>query len=239
MSSSQQALVAAYAQSGPTDPYFSSVKLLCHFDGSNGQTTTVDSSSNARALTAVGAIALSTAQSKFGGSSSVSASSGSDKLWYAVDSADWHFSSGQFTVEAWVYFSSSPSSVQGVVSQWGSAGNLGWFFGHVSGALAFYYSTTGSDNPNVGASWTPTLNTWYHIAADRDASNVLRVYLDGAVHASSTVSATFFNSTSQLEVSGSIAWAGIEGFVDEIRVTKGVARYVGAFTPPTAAFPNS
>lgn len=218
-------------------PSRSNVKLLCHFDGTNGQTTTVDSSINGRAISANGGVTLSTAQSKFGGSSSTSSASGSMR-WTCADSADWNFGNGQFTVEGWVYFTAAPTSVHSLVSQWPAA-SLGWFFGHVSGALAFYYSTTGADNPSVGAAWTPTLNTWYHIAVDRDASNVLRVYLNGAVHASATVSATFFDSTGQLDIGGSIAWFGIAGYVDDIRVVKGEAVYAGAFTPPTKALPDN
>lgn len=218
-------------------PTAANVKLLCHFDGTDGQTTTVDSSLTARTLTAVGGEALSTAQSKFGGSSSVSAASGS-KYWSAADSEDWNFGNGQFTLEGWIYFSSAPGSVHSLVSQWPGSGNLGFFFGHVSGSLAFYYSTTGSDNPSVGASWTPSLNTWYHIAVDRDASNVLRVYLNGAVHASATVSSTFYNSTGNLTVGGDVIWFGPAGNVDDVRVVKAEAVYGGAFTAPTAALPN-
>lgn len=243
MSAIQQMLFAAGA-SGPTDPNFSSVVLLCHFDGSNAQTTTVDSSPIARTMTSQASAALFTAQSKFGASSMGTGGASSTTPtagFQAADSADWAFGSGQFTIEAWVYFSAAPGgSVLSVMQQWGNSGSLGWFFGMVAGSLAFYYSTTGSDNPNVGAALTPTLNTWHHIAVDRDASNVLRVYLNGTVHASATVSATLFNAPTVMNVGGySATFAGINGYIDEARITNGVARYGGAFTPPTAAFPNS
>ncbi len=237
MSAIQQALFMGGPAAAANDPYFSSVKLLCHFDGANGQTTTVDSSGAAHAITSYASTSLSTAQAKFGTSSSPS--SGTSR-WYTADSADWAFGSGQFTIDAFVYFSNAPgSNTCGVVTQWISNGNLGFFFGVVGGALNFYYSTNGSDNPNVGAAWTPALNTWYHIAVDRDASNVLRVYLNGAVWASATVSAALYDSSSILDIAGNSATTGISGYVDEVRITKGVARYAGAFTPPTAAFPNS
>jgi hypothetical protein len=110
----------------------------------------------------------------------------------------------------------------------------------VSGSLAFYYSTTGSDNPNVGASYTPSLNTWIHLAADRDASNVLRVYANGVVVASATVSSAFF-TTGQVPTIGNDGngFRPFPGHLDEARITKGVTRYGGAFTPPTTAFPNT
>lgn len=216
-------------------PTFSNVKLLCHFDGTNGQTTTTDSSSSARVMSRV-ASALSTTQAKFGASSATSAAVVTG--WTTPDTSDWALGSGQFTMEAWVYFTSAPgSNVQGVIEQW-AASQQSFYFGMVLGSLALYYSTNGADNPNVGAAWTPTLNTWYHIAVDRDASNVLRVYLDGAVHASATVTATFFDSTAVLSIAGGSSFGGIVGYVDEVRVVKGEAVYGGAFTPPTAAFPG-
>jgi hypothetical protein len=57
------------APAGPTDPYFSNVSLLLHGDGANGSTTIVDSSPSPKTVTAVGNAQISTAQSKFGGSS--------------------------------------------------------------------------------------------------------------------------------------------------------------------------
>jgi hypothetical protein len=54
------------------------------------------------------------------------------------------------------------------------------------------------------------------------------------------VAATFFDSTRTLSIGndGNLT-RGFIGQIDEVRITKGVARYAGAFTPPTAAFPNS
>jgi hypothetical protein len=221
-------------------PAAGNVKLLCHFDGTNGQTTTVDSSTYARTLSrASGNPTLSSTQSKFGGTSSVS-STATNVRWQAPNSTDFDFGSGQFTIEGWVYFTSAPTSVHALTAHWHGTGDLAFFFGHVSGSLAFYYSTTGSDNPSVGAAWTPALNTWYHIAADRDASNVLRVYLNGVVHASATVSATLHvpNPLYTLDIAGSDTWGGIAGYVDDIRIVKGEAVYGGAFTPPSAALPD-
>lgn len=53
----------------PTDPDFASVALLLHMDGANGSASFTDSSGNAHAVTANGGAQISTAQSKFGGSS--------------------------------------------------------------------------------------------------------------------------------------------------------------------------
>jgi uncharacterized phage protein (TIGR02218 family) len=209
--------------------------LLCHFDGTNGQTTTVDAAGNV-ALTMTGC-ALSTTSPKFGTASLDMASGVSTSNVSAPDASYWYFGAGQFTVEAWVKFTTAPGvGIQSVVAQFGGASNLGWFFGVISGNLAFYYSTTGADNPNVGAAWTPTLNTWHHLAVDRDASNVLRVYVDGVVLASATVSATFFNSTRPLLIGNDENLnRKLTGLIDELRI-ENTANYGGAFTPPTGPF---
>lgn len=226
---------------GVSDPYFSSVVLLCHLDGSNGQTTTSDSSSFAHTMSMTGSTKLDTAQKKFGATSlNMKDASGVGNV-ESADSTDWSFSNGQFTVEAWIYCTSAPSNTITIIAHRGSSPQREWHLGFFSSTtFGFRYSTTGSDDLGVQAAWTPTLNTWYHVAADRDSSNVLRVYIDGSIHASATVSSTFSNSTEKLQIGNCIsAFGPFLGYIDEVRITKGVARYGGAFTPPTAAFPDS
>ena len=227
--------------SGPSDPYFSDVVLLCHFDGANGSTSFTDTSSLHHTLTPASNTKVTTTSPKFGtGCGDFSFNTAQYINTPTGAAADFHFGSGQFTVEGWGYFTSAPGSgIFGVLTQFGGSTNLGWFLGMVSGSLAFYYSTTGTDNPNVGAAYTPALNTWIHLAADRDASNVLRVYAAGVVKASATVSSTIFASTQACMIGNDQGLArAFPGHLDDVRITKGIARYGGAFTPPTAAFPD-
>ena len=226
---------------GGTDPSYSSVTLLLHGDGTNGGTVFTDNGPLGHVPTQINGVATSTAQFKFGTASLDFSTSAIRELIIDNPQTGYNFGSGQFTVECFARWTSAPgANLWGLVTQFGGSSNLGWFLGMVSGSLAFYYSTTGTDNPNVGAAFTPTLNQWYHIAADRDASNVLRVYKDGVVHASATVSSTFFASTINCIVGNDNNGTRQHvGYIDEVRVTKGVARYGGAFTAPTAAFPNS
>jgi len=222
-----------------TDPNFASVVLLLHFDGANGARTFPDNSLAAHSVTSTGGSAwqLTTAQQKFGVSSLQCGTTGWTS---AADSADWAFGAGQFTVECWIRPTSAISGVRGIVTQFGGSTDYGWFFGFNGNTLNFFYSTTGTDNPAVTGAYTPTQNVWTHIAADRNASNVLRVYAGGVVLASSTVSATFFDSTRTLRIGDDENLTRqFAGQIDEMRITKGVARYGGAFTPPTAPFPDA
>lgn len=242
MSSIQQALIS-YGSSAAIDPYWSNVVLLCHMDGTNGQTTTTDSSSAAHAMTINGTGAqLSTAQFKFGTASYDSnAGSGTSNV-STPDSADWDFGSGQFTVEGWIRNVSAPANTRVIVGQ-NANNNTSWFLGYVSGNLVLRYSPTGTNAGIVtmaGGAWSPSNDVWIHVAADRDASNVVRVYADGVVVGSATNAAAFYNSTATLQIgNGLSAFTRWTGYIDEMRITKGVARYGGAFTPPTTAFPNS
>jgi len=225
------------------DPYYSSVKLLVHFDGTNGQTTATDNSGTPKTITAQGTGQISTAVKKYGTASAVSEFSTANG-WTLADHADWDFASGFFTVEAYVYFTTLPggSDTQAIVAQWESSGQQSWFMGFVNGNFGLWYSTDGTNSANVSAAWTPTINTQYHVCVERDSGTVFRVYINGVVHATATPSSvTFKNSTGKLQIGGgnSAGPAGIIGYIDEVRVTKSVARYGGAFLPPTAPYLNA
>jgi hypothetical protein len=213
------------------------VVLLVHCDGANGSTTFTDVSPSAHTVTATG-VTVSTTTPKFGtGSANISASAG-NRL-NVSGPADFNLGAGQFTIEAQGWFSSAPGGVQAVASQFGGSSNLGWFFGFTTGSTAFglTYSTTGTNTAAVSGVFSPTLNTWYHLAVDRDASNVVRVYVDGAVIASATVAATIFASTQICEIGNdNNNTRGFPGLLDEIRINVGTAYYAGAFTPPTGPF---
>ena len=90
-----------FAAAGNTDPYFSSVVLLAHFDGTNGATTTTDSSSYARTITLNSGAALSTTSPKFGTASLLT--DGADDYGSCAASTDFSFGTGtDFTVEFWL-----------------------------------------------------------------------------------------------------------------------------------------
>jgi hypothetical protein len=109
--------------------------------------------------------------------------------------------------------------------------------------LRFAYSTTGANTTAVQGSWTPSTGTWYHLAASR-VGNTLYLFANGVLVTSASVSGvTIFNPNATLRV-GTINSAGVEangfnGWIDELRITKGVGRYSATFTVPTAAFPRS
>ena len=231
------ALINPFWYGAAGDPNFANVVLLCHFDGANGSTTFTDNSLAAHTLTATGTISLTTAQQKFGTASLQAGTASSAAT--SADSADWDFGAGQFTVEAWVRPTSAISGVRGIVAQYG-ASSLAWFLGFNGAQFGLFVSANGTTVTQIVASYTPTLNAWLHVAADRDAGGVVRVYAAGAALAAITFASAIFNSTNSLYIGidGNLN-RNFVGQIDEVRITKGVARYGGAFTPPAAPFPDA
>jgi hypothetical protein len=232
-----------------TDPDFASVLLLMGFNGTDGSTAITDESPSARTVTVAGNAQIDTAQSKFGGSSLLLDGTG-DYL-TVPDSADWNFA-GQFTLEAFFRLSSSaPNNTEYIVmSHRGSSAQLAWLLSVTSSAstpgITVHISTNGSTeahNVFTASGGMFSTDTWHHIAADRDGSGKLRIYLDGVMKSSKlSATGTPFDLSNPVGIGAS--GTGLRpffGHLDEVRITAGTARYAsdGGFTVPTAAFPRT
>jgi hypothetical protein len=226
--------VAAGIKSGPeTDPFFAQTVLLCHADGSNGAISFSDSSSYHRSVFRGGAAVCSTAQVKFGTTSAAFAVATSDYL-YAATAPEFEFGTGDYTVEC--YFYANAVALACLIGHRNDLTGDGWEM-FLSAAGEVYVQGTGSFA--ISAASTYTANAWHHLAICR-ASGTTRVFLDGNIVASGTVS---IGSSIALPIYiGRRDDTGLpryfDGFIDDIRVTA-AARYTAAFTPRTSAFPNS
>lgn len=220
------------------DPYFSNVVLLSGFEGADGSKAAfADESSYARTITPFNGSELDTAQFKFGSSSFLC--TGSDPHARCSDSDDFHFGSGDFTVETFVRFSSL-GSFNPIGGQYGS-GQISWWMQYVNTGtkgLEFGWSANGSAVSTLKGNCTLSTGQWYHFATDRSGSTQ-RIYVDGSMLVSGTNSATLFNSNLNLLI-GKVNVANLSGWIDEMRITKGVARYASdsGFTVPTSAYPR-
>ena len=223
--------VARYA-GGTSFSANSPVKLLSHFDGAAGAKSALDESYQGHVFSFLGNAQIDDAQSRFGVSSA--RFDGSGDYLTVPDSADWSFGSGEFTVEGWVEFD-SPASNGILMAHYLNSGNQrSWTFGLQAGVLRFNYSTNGISNGSLGAPWSPVPGVWYHLAADRDADNVIRIYVDGTILASQDVgAASLFNSNQPLTIGRVFSTTAhyLDGWIDDIRITKGAAQFGGPFTP--------
>lgn len=221
---------------------FAMVKLLCGFDGVNNATAMVDESSVARALTAVGNAKLDTGFSVYG-SASLRLDGVGDYV-TSPASSDFDFDTS-YTIEAIVRFAAVSDGC--IVSRWSATANdARWALFYTAGLLIWRVRNINSSNVDVAVAWTPVANTIYKIAVDKDASNVVRLYINGVMVASTTdYYGTRITGTAPLLMIGAVAgFMGsfdFNGWVEELRITKGLARYASnaGYAPATAAFPRT
>jgi hypothetical protein len=194
-------------------------------------------------LETVGNAQISNTTAKWG-STSIKFDGTGDYL-QAPDSELIEFGSGDFTIETWVRFAALPSSgaYYTLVSKWDNSTQKSylWYVYNASGTyqLYFTYTTNGSTNINPVATITPSINTWYHYAVSRSGAN-LRMFIDGTQVGSTynIATDTIFGGTYPLQVGASTGANTLNGYMQDVRVTKGYARYTANFTAPTAAFPT-
>lgn len=215
----------------PGDAFFADVELLLHLNGADGSSSFVDSSSLARTVTRTsGTSGISTAQSKFGGASlrldgstRISAGSGFDF-------------SGQFTIELWFWYDTNGLDFETLFGLDGGGSGAHFYCVKRSGGGVLVQLGSGSVTATTGF----VQAAWNCLAITRDASGLVNIFCNGVLNGSS------FNSSYSPASSRVISFGGepsiannLLGYIDEVRVTTGVARYSGNYTPETAEFPNS
>lgn len=209
-------------------------KLLLHCDGSNGFTTFTDSSSAAHAITASGNAQVSTAQSVFGGGSV--AFDGAGDLLSSANSVDWNLGptgGNDFTIDFRLRFASLTAATQ-LICALDAADTNGWTLHWNQSPPQLVLNDNGISGSTV--SWSPSTNTWYHLAVVRGGTTIT-VYIDGTSIGTFT-DINLNNDSNSLQIGGNITGTPkyLNGFMDEIRISKGIARWTTNFTPPTGPY---
>ena len=222
------------------DPNFASVALLLHMNGSNGSTTFTDSSGNNLTVTPAGNTQISTAQSRFGGASAYFDGVG-DSL--SISDPIVMIGAGDFTVEMFVRPDATQTGVEHILWNQGQ----GYSDPLISARLRLRFDRTvilevqwTGDVPTRITSATAVSSTAFtHIAVVRSAG-VFRLYVNGTQEGSTTTSNGAFKTNEPVRIGGGVGGADFyTGFIDEVRISKGIARYTANFTPPDAPFPDS
>lgn len=213
--------------------------LLLHADGSDGSATFTDSSAANRTVNANGNVQVDTAQSKFGGGSALF--DGASGYLSIADNADFEFGSGNFTIDMWVRSTSVSNSY--ALMRKGPASGYGSFLIYQSSSRSspssrwLFYATTADGAWNVCDSVDMggvVLDTWTHLAVVR-SGNTFTTYKDGVAQGTCTSAASLWDNSNTLTVGESGGVSFFAGYIDELRVSKGVARWTSNFTPPTAS----
>lgn len=218
-------------------------KLLLHADGTDGSTTFTDSSLSPKAVTANGDAHVEVDQSKFGGASAYFDGTG-DYL-SALDSDDFEFD-GDFTIDTWVKSERTSGSIWNIIATKGLLGVDPWTWSlrqlprfdlnQTNWSFVLYDSGIGYDlQYSIGG--VPD-NEWHHLAITRQ-SNTLRLFADGVLLDTQTYGSgqTLGGNTAQLEIGRDSQQSLLmNGYIDEFRISKGIARWTTNFTPPTAPY---
>jgi hypothetical protein len=226
------------------DPNFDKVSLLMHMDGPNNSTNFIDSSFRNHSFTVTGDAKLTTSLSKFGGSSATFDGSG-DYISIGDNSA-FGMGTSDYTVEAWIYckFTNStttaPYRLWSIVPTTNNRSEL--FFGDFSSPyLHKLCFRSYSDVIIFTLTKDNFYNIWRHVALVR-YNGAISVYVDGVAATRgasyvSTVASHDLGTLSSLRIgNGHTGTDVFYGNIDELRITKGLARYTSNFTAPTSVF---
>ena len=193
-----------------------------------------------------GQVSVSTTAPKFGtGSIYFGSTAQVNKLVGSFNTDTGNFGTNDFTVEYW--FKSVAGRNVGDYVVWmtttgsytltgaNAAGN--WAIVG-SGALLYWQSQYASDSTLSTSSTAILDNNWHHIAFVR-YNGVLSIYFDGVSQASIAHTLNYARPIASTKLamggpttSGSAAYGTVNAYIDDLRITRGYARYTAAFTPP-------
>jgi len=188
-------------------------------------------------LETVGNAQISTSVKKYG-TGSIAFDGTDDRLVSATNPA-FAFGTGDFTVEAWIN-TNVLTGERGFIQTSATVGGLQTSY--TNGVIAVVAAGAGSytininiAGTNIGGSVAVTTGTWYHVAFTRSSGSV-RLFINGTLAGGPTTITA--NLDGQNVCIGGYYSTGYlwNGYVDDLRITKGFARYTSSFTPPTAAF---
>jgi len=220
------------------DNNYNSNSLLLHCDGANTSTVFTDNSPSPKTVTPHGDIQIRTAQSKFGGASAYFDGTGD---YLNVDgSTSFAFGTGDFTIECWI--NTADRTINQQLFDFNALGGVNGAYPSISYDNfnhSFKYSLNGGERC-VGTTQVAN-NTWYHVAVCR-LSGSTKLYINGNNEGSAYSDSTSLLIGANAPYIGMLCYnssAFINGYLDDIRITKGVARYTTNFSVPVAAFPNN
>jgi len=213
------------------DPLFQDVSLLMKGDG----TSITDLSPQSNTITAYGTAQTDTSIKKYGTGSIKFDGLGPDSAYLRAPDNVVDFGTSDFTIEFWIYpLSYGPNQYARTIFDARPYRTNGSY-------LSIYYdvdrlsiSSNGNTASVDATSNYLALNEWSHVAITR-SSGTGYLFKNGSLLASNAF-ATDLLSATELRISQS-AYAtssvyGIDGYLDDVRITKNIARYTSSFTPP-------
>lgn len=162
-------------------------------------------------------------------------------------STDFDFAAGDFTIEAWAMRLTQPAidndGARGaiIVARSAATGGSNIFYMLQYNDMMLFSSNNNAQSISVAIPGGWQNNRWYHMAVVR-ISGVVTMYLNGKALGSLAHTAAI--SGTQPVLIGGLAYSSNyywyhTGYIDDVRITKGVARYLDTFTPPRRHPPDN
>jgi YD repeat-containing protein len=226
---------------GSSDTLIDKVVLLLHGEDGDGSPVVADSSSYMKSYSGrAGTARATSAHSKFGVSSiNLDSTTGGGAYGYGPDNT--LKLTGDFTVEMFVKLN-APINSDRIIFGWGGDPWSNQATGRVAvdsaGKLNAYWTESYWANNRSITGPVITAGVWHHVALSRSNGNWI-MHLDG-VQAGAVVNHNNSDALNygriELGRQSYVAGGGLNGYLDEVRITNGAIRYWGAFTPPTQQF---
>jgi hypothetical protein len=224
---------------GGNDDY---TRTLMHFDGPNGQTTTVDSAlcGNPKPWTLANGAIISNGNYLFGGASMICQNPAANQNCFTTNVDDFTVANMDFTIDCWFNTYSGDSTRRFI---WGQCDNTAAASTiqticeiQANNLLRATVCQAGSVSTAVVGHTPIALNTWYHIAFVRSGGNLI-LFLNGATEGSIAISGPANNPGTLFSI-GMLGAYGLSffGYIEEFRYSVGIARWTANFTPPTVAY---
>jgi len=209
-------------------------QLMLHCNGTDGSTSFPDSSEYGRTITPVATAQVDTdITDSFGGNDGVLLCDGNSDYLSVTDFDELDLAADDFTFDFWVRFNSVTGS-QGFFAREDGGGSY-FYFAKEAGNIRFRdYS---ADTVNFSRAYSFDINIWYHIAIIR-YGNIVRLFVNGIQQGADVAcTGSFTARTSNLYIGAfPLASYWLNGFINEFRFSKGIARWTENFTPPTEEY---
>ena len=188
-------------------------------------------------LETVGNAQVSTSVKKYGTGSLYYPSSGTNYIVAPPNTAH-NFGTGDFTIEMWCYMTSVAGYQFPIDLRTGSGFQPAICIGNNDGTM---YFTINNTTDAIAVSGVFTTNAWHHVAICRSGTST-KMFLDGVQRGSTYTDTNNYTSGSAYlgtnALSPTTSNYVYRGYIDDVRITKGLARYTANFTPPALALPN-
>lgn len=233
----QRTLISKSDFSGPYGGVDSATVLHFPFE-----TTLSNNSLYTHVVAVSGNVSINTTSQKFG--DGCAEFDGSGDYLIVPDSDDWDFGSGDFTIDLQYQFATTSGQHSFVGRSTAATSGRSFVFSSsptTTDGIRFTFSADGDNLVNLDGPWVPASNIWYHLAIVR-SSDTFKIYIDGSSIAStSTSNFSIIDNQSSLAIGAETLTGGSppDGFMDEVRITKGFARWTGDFAPPSKAYSKS